>query len=105
MSVDFYVCDNPACGETFPDCGPYFSCGDCGSRLCKDCKSEFNAKYTDGYLEDENGNEIDYGDYCPFCTLELVDNSILMDFALNKLGVSKEELTEQYKQEKSKQGK
>ena len=34
MSIDYYSCEH--CGDTFPDCGSYISCGNCGTMWCSD---------------------------------------------------------------------
>lgn len=45
MGVDFLVCKR--CGNTFPDCGDYVNCEDCGTDWCCDECAE-----DDGYIRE-----------------------------------------------------
>lgn len=116
MSVDFYACDR--CGDTFCDCGDYVKCnegkGGCGRNWCDDECAE-----ADGYKREycKLGKEVDYtsptedcefvngnkycgcdgcGNYveesCSYCREEAFEDSALLDYALLKLDISKEDL-------------
>ena len=102
IGVDFSEC--PACGECYPDCGEFFSCTSCGTTICGNCERKYQcgsySNETDFPLEDEDGNEISYDDdyrNCPYCNLTLIHQSDLFEFALEILGVTKEELENDYR--------
>ena len=111
MGVDYYVCEY--CGETFPDAGYYVSCEECGTRWCSDSCAE-----EEGYVEchcskagfdiEDNmycGENEDYcsdckyyvQDSCGSCRGEIIEDWELLDFALDKLKLNREELVELYK--------
>jgi DNA-directed RNA polymerase subunit RPC12/RpoP len=80
MGVDWYPCAN--CGDTFPDCGHYWSCETCGHMICSRCEKEIIKR--DEETEDE--------DVCPFCNDEIATDYELLCYALRKLGMTREEL-------------
>ena len=118
MSVDYYSCER--CGDTFPDCGDYTTCnedaGGCGRTWCDDgcaeadgyireyCKlekevdngycegdCEFSIKDTYGHAScDKCKNYI--GASCSYCRNEAFEDSELLEYALLKLDISKEDL-------------
>lgn len=114
MGVDWLSCNN--CGHNFPDCGDYVSC-ECGEHWCSEecaekdgfqrdeCKLEYEV--IDGYEQNEeckkghNGgcdtceNYIKGG--CKYCREEDFEDEVLLDYALQKLGLSREDLIKQYK--------
>jgi len=61
MGVDYYNCEK--CGEIFPDCGYFSSCGKCGSMYCQECGEDQEGVYG----EDEEGELIG----CDNCNKEL----------------------------------
>ena len=77
MGVDLYACAE--CGETFPDCGRFASCDDCGEMLCPDCMEKHGVS-----------GIMNQGD-CPFCQAKIVSDRTLLAFLLNEFGASKEE--------------
>lgn len=116
MSVDFYECD--VCEESKYE-GNIYWCAKCQRSVCISCKlSDSNS--TDviwdkdeleddeyGYLCYKYGKEfvdeeiIETGylnpECCPFCNGDLVHDEILLEFALFKLKINKEELVKEYK--------
>jgi hypothetical protein len=90
MGVDFWICH--FCKDTFPDCGDYTRCNTCEIHWCSDdCAIE------EGWIDSEE--EDDYGNSsstCSFCRNESAEDSDLLDFALEKLGISREDLEEEY---------
>jgi hypothetical protein len=92
MGVDFLVCRN--CGDTFPDCGYCVWC-ECGEHWCSDSCAE-----ADGYeykeYEDDDGGIIEELT-CSYCRKEDFDNNVLLEFALKKLGIDRNELVNLYK--------
>lgn len=90
MGVDWYACQNEACGETYPDCGNYFTCTGCESSFCStDCGGR-------QYVEDEDGNykESTWGGNltsCILCRYESVSSRDLIHFLLGKLGLTYEQ--------------
>jgi hypothetical protein len=117
MGVDFLVCKN--CGDTFCDCGEYVSC-ECGEHWCGDecaeadgCdKEKCNQGYEvyDGYEQNdecEKGNQDGCrhcNDYmtggCNFCREEDFEDYVLLDFALELLNKTRQQLVEEYKASK-----
>lgn len=81
MGVDWYPCN--ACRETFPDCGEYWRCGNCGTMWCsEDCSNKH------GYKQVDN-EELDS---CHFCRGEDASDRTLLEFALEILKVSRKDL-------------
>jgi hypothetical protein len=83
VGVDFFPCDK--CGETICDAGPWWECEECGHVLCSTCEGELDADPDD---EDEA--------LCPYCAGEVATDSDLLEFALEKLGLTRKELLDQY---------
>ena len=81
MGVDFYVCR--ACDETFPDCGAYVCCEGCGHLYCGDECADI----------DGDGQE----QTCVDCRGDLDTDDNLLALALEKLGMTREQLTAEYK--------
>jgi hypothetical protein len=104
IGIDFKTCQN--CQENFPDCGYYFQCEDCWNALCDDCSKEYKAGRHSGLpwptgIDEDTGETYKYdGDNrnCPFCELTIVSDEELFKFALEKLCLTKEELTIKYKE-------
>ena len=111
MGIDYYACQ--LCSNTFPDCGEYDTCGCCGSHFCKSCGEKQEKRY--GYFEtDEDGNDESedekYQDYytasdgnlkaCDKCSLNIVDNHVMVEFLLKKFKVNRKnaekEIREKY---------
>jgi len=89
MGVDFYACEN--CGETYADCGDYFSC-DCG---CNFCSTECG-KYESREPTEEEREENDYDEYeeiksCIFCRYEAVTDRQVLLFLCKKYGILEED--------------
>jgi len=86
MGVDWLACNY--CGETFPDCGHFVRCEECGATWCSDeCANE------EGYEYDEETGE----QSCKWCREEDFTDSELLKEALSQLGMNREELVEFYK--------
>ena len=127
MSVDFYSCDS--CGDSAYE-EYVGHCSKCGHSLCTNClinKGEIDSRFAGHYnvkfdgseyqkeeygAESKDDNEYGYeiGDiiddtgidskYCPFCNGEEVHNDDLLEFAIWKLDVTKDQLTEEYHKSK-----
>ena len=82
MGVNFFECE--CCNTSICDCGSFFTCNKCFSKLCDDCANQYY---------DENTFLVN----CPFCSLELIKDYDLLNFALGVLGVTREELEEDYR--------
>jgi hypothetical protein len=91
MGVDFYRC--PLCHENYPDCGSYFECEVCPSRTCGACE---RAGKFGRYYNPPDDEEYDPSEGCPFCNLTEVHDNDLMEFALAKLGMTEDQLREEY---------
>ena len=111
MSIDYLVCEN--CGDTFPDCGYWVSCENCGTHWCSDeCAEEYgyrkehcskhpdlvNRDLMESYREDhcnfEDCTECEHynPDSCKYCRGEDYDDETLLSKALELLKMSREEL-------------
>lgn len=98
MGVVFLICED--CEGTFPDCGPYSRCDDCGIKLCQSCAKD---KGITGFIMSESGFDGEDEEecaICPYCSGEEVTNDELLYFALEKLGMTEEDLTIQLKEKK-----
>lgn len=108
MGVDWLSCEY--CGENFPDCGDFEMC-ECGKHWCSlECAEE------DGYmsescklgydLDDNDCEESCYdcenhlGTTCKYCRHEDYSDEILLDYALQLLGINRENLIKQYNKRK-----
>ena len=103
MGVHFYPCDH--CNRTFPDCGSYLSCVECGRKWCDDncashcnlAKSDYNQEGTRYEILDWDDERWDEAEYvCSHCRIETASDSELFAFALKKLGVTREALEIEY---------
>jgi hypothetical protein len=127
MSVDYYSCER--CGDTFPDCGYYTTCsedkGGCGRTWCSDeCADEdghipqyckLDKEIEDGYCDSEEcefAKKDDYGlsceecsnyveESCSYCRNEAFEDGELLEYALQGLKMSKQELIECLKEDKN----
>ena len=119
MSVDFYACDS--CGDARYE-EMIQECPSCGRSICDDCLNENietpqriqdREDITDEQYEDlckKYGNTliddevIQWGalnpECCPFCSGKEVHNDDLLDYALFKLDMTMEQLTQQYTETK-----
>jgi hypothetical protein len=88
MSVCWYCCDR--CEKSFNDCQYYVLCNDvdCPKRWCSDICAE-----EDGFNEEKS---------CYFCRLEYLEDSILVEFLLSELKISREEAIKRWHQKNSK---
>ena len=119
MSVDYISCDS--CGsaryEEF-----VHECSNCGRSICENCfskdvdtperissKDDITQEQYDSLCERYGQETIDkyvisWGelnpDYCPFCFGQEVHNDDLLEFLLDKLGLSKESAIEMFKEAK-----
>lgn len=89
MSVDYYSCDccDEARYEEF-----VAECENCGRIICDDCVVGEGDFFDD--MQGENGLK---KEHCPFCSGEQVHDDDLLYFALNKLGMTKEKLKKEYR--------
>ena len=93
MGVDFLVCDE--CGETFCDCGEYYYCEGCDKHFCQYCNEEAG-------LEINEDGEVES---CKYCRNEAVDDVQLLDYALNKLNTTRDELEKEIIEQRKKENK
>jgi len=115
MGVDWYPCKS--CGKTFPDSGHYVSCPYCRTHWCN-----YKCAEKDGYMEDqcklgyeviegyEQNEECEESDKnscfkcdnyikggCKYCRQEDFEDVILLDYLLQSLNKTREELITEYK--------
>jgi hypothetical protein len=100
MGVDFFFCHQ--CGESFPDCGDYVSCGDdCSNVWCSlDCACEEG--YDDGYNEESEECE---KTSCDFCRQEDAEDSELLEFLMKEHKLTRNKLLKMYFAKKTKKRK
>ena len=104
MSVDFFDCD--VCGESVCECGDYVSC-DCGKQWCSDeCAEEDGFKREGCKLGYEDNDECEKECWncenqteksCKYCREDDFEDSELLEYALDCLGVNRELLLANYK--------
>ena len=92
MSVDFFDCD--VCGEPVCECGEHWSC-ECGKHWCS-----IECAESDGYEKEEDPNYEDEEIVsCKYCREEDFEDDVLLEYALEKLKLTREELLNMYKSE------
>jgi hypothetical protein len=96
MGVDWLTCRT--CGENFPDCGDFVGC-ECGEHWCSDECAE-----TDGFQHEEDGfvppnSKWEQETSCDICREEDFEDYQLLTLAMKKLGLTRYELIDLYKEE------
>lgn len=88
MGVDYYACSH--CGDTFPDAGYHVSC-ECGKHWDSDECAE-----SDGFRSEELD---DYEEIrtCSYCRNEEFEDYELLLYAINLLGIERDELVRMYR--------
>ncbi len=85
MGVDFYVCK--ACDKIFPDCGECVTCDGCCSNYCSvECAG----------IEEDEDEDGDMMQTCVDCRNELTSDENLLNLALDKLGITREQLVAEF---------
>ncbi len=99
MGVDFYICEQ--CSDTFPDCGHYINCNNCYRHWCSEYCAELDGWRIDKEETEGDGTDGYYGEEavhsCKYCRNEDADNHTLFLFLLTKLGLTREEVLEEWK--------
>lgn len=90
MGVSFYTCE--ACNRTFPDCRAHFQCYSCSSLFCSD---ECGGKQ----VYRESPPEYEELTNCIFCRMEVVTDRDLLQFALKRLNLTRDQAVELYRGE------
>lgn len=91
MGVDFYACQN--CGETYCDCGYYFTCS-CEAMFCSDrCGGKKVEKGS------ESGNYWDDITSCVLCRVEVIPDIDLLNFLLKRHNLTRSEAEALYRSE------
>jgi hypothetical protein len=82
MGVDFYACQN--CGDTYPDCGYYFTCTGCESNFCSDkCGKKISLDEESEYAKTLTS--------CVFCRYEEVTDRQVLLFLCKKYNIVEED--------------
>lgn len=105
MGVDFITCK--LCKYNFPDCGDYARCGVCETYFCSECGDKYEFVSEDDLYENEQdpeGHPLPKNT-CPICNLKFIDAKDLLTFALTKLGITKKDLEDEYREEQRSKGK
>ena len=90
MGIDYYVCD--VCGETFPDCGEYYTC-ECGRLYCsEECAT---SDEVEDYPDDVDG---DYNfESCKYCRGEAFTDIDILNYMLKKHKTNREKIIKEMK--------
>lgn len=91
MSVDYYVCDNCNTSRYSENAR---DCESCGRTVCDDCAIG-NPNFYHDHMN-ENG-ELQQ-EYCPFCSGDNFTEADLLYAALEKLGMTRDELEKELKE-------
>lgn len=93
MGVDWYSCSE--CGETFPDCGEYCVCEECGTWWCSEkCAEKGGAEV------DDDSESYTYIVSCKFCREEDAPDSELLAFVLSRLDIDRRSFVYEYYESK-----
>lgn len=90
MGVDFYTCAN--CGDTFPDCGYYFSCYTCSHHFCSNTCG--GRKVEERPDDPPNMEEITT---CILCRKEDATDYQLLQFLLKHFNITRQQAMELYR--------
>ncbi len=88
MGVDWITCET--CSENFPDSGPYNFC-ECGAYFCGSCQTEQESKY--------ECNKDDELIECDDCSKNIVRDKDIINYLLNKLKTTKEQIVKDIEQQ------
>ncbi|AXQ67879.1 hypothetical protein KIOSHI_263 [Bacillus phage Kioshi] len=93
MSSDMGVCN--FCDETFSRCGDFTSC-DCGKSWC-----DYSCAEVDGFRVEEDGytppgSSWEQETSCDYCRKEDHDDDVLLEYALELLGITRHKLVDKY---------
>jgi len=100
MGIDYYSCDH--CGEAFGDYWDGYEMCECGKHYCsQECANDngfirYDEEY-EGEIPMHKNGKWELESSCVFCRGESVEDEKLLNFALEVLNVSKDELIEDYK--------
>lgn len=85
MGIEFFPC--AICGETFPDCGDYYSCDDCGNVFCSHECAKLIFDEDDGYSR------------CCICLKSQVSDYVLLQYLLKINNLTREQAFEKWRQD------
>ena len=86
MGVDWYTCNH--CGDTFPDCGSYYTCDNCWTHW-----DDLKCAEADGAQWNEEEDTIVS---CKFCRQEDATDSELVNYMLKHFKVTREEMVKEF---------
>lgn len=101
MGVDYFNCED--CNGIICDCGEYYTCENCYSSFCIDCKDSLFKHYNDNSEvedskcgEEEGGEEGDYFNSCIRCSKLVNDreftNSEILSYLLINHNLNMEDI-------------
>lgn len=115
MSIEYLICER--CEKTFADCSGYTVCESCNTHWCSDecaeedgyvrehCKLHLDLDDRD-LMEEYREGHCNYDDCCDcphyesasckYCRKEDYDDSLLLNYCMELLSVTREELIEKY---------
>ncbi|MED3649998.1 hypothetical protein [Heyndrickxia sporothermodurans] len=97
MGIDYYNCE--ICNEIFSDVGYCGFCGKCEAYLCGHCLDKMREK--NGEIGEDHENAGDYGEDapngCDICDGSVIDEVSFINFLTEKIGKTRSELEEEYR--------
>ncbi len=97
MSSDTGVCE--FCSDTFSKCGTFASC-DCGKSWCSDSCAEADGLRDEWEGYTPPGETWEQDTSCEYCRKEDHGDDVLLEYALELLGMSRYELVGKYNSKK-----
>lgn len=101
MGVDFYACGD--CGETFPDCGSYYSCEQCYRHYCSTECAALTPITPFVSTEDEDAEDHYYNEnelQCGICSKATPDYYLIYKSLLKHFKITKEDALQIWRDDK-----
>jgi|TARA_Y100000310_G_scaffold127848_3_gene126993 hypothetical protein len=101
MGVDWLTCG--ICSENFPDCEEYYNCAKCENKVCKNCYDDQLSTYSKVEEDSDGANYFgeDALSECGSCTKSIIRDRDIVEYLLNKIGMTEEKVIEEMKLNKS----
>jgi hypothetical protein len=100
MSIDFYSCAR--CGDSFPDCGDYCHCDECGNVFCSYECAELDAVELDEAAPEDESETEEYRYEpmnCCICRKEVANDYILLETLLRHYKITREDVLKMWQEE------
>ena len=98
MGVDWYSCSN--CGQSFPDCGYYFTCSKCEHLFCSDkCGAKHLIEEGEPGYSEKDINWYGHCTTCVLCRKESATDNQLLHALLEHFKITYEQAMEIYRKQ------